>query len=107
VTLNDLKDLKKHAVVLLLRNLPRDAREEHLSAFLWQRLGISVAPEQLSIKPLEPPFDSANCLAVITHVSLADFFSRALDGIAFDGRQLQVHKPMPRTSPTEGREDER
>ena len=105
--MNDLKDLKKHAVVLLLRNLPKSATEVHLSDWLWARLGINVAPEQLSVKVLEPPFDSANALAVITHASLADFFARALDGIAFDGRQIQVHKPIPRTSPTEGRENER
>jgi hypothetical protein len=83
-------DLKKNSIIILLRNLPKDTIEEHLSAFLWQRLGWNIAPEQLSVKNLEPPFDSANCLAVVTRASLSDFFSRALEGIAFDGRMLQV-----------------
>jgi len=91
--------VKKNSTILLLRNLPKDATEEHLSAFLWQRLGINVAPDQLSVKNLEPPFDSANCLCVITRAPLSDFISRALEGIAFDGRQIQVHQ-----SKTEGQQ---
>ena len=79
-------NVKKHSMILLLRNLPKDATEEQLSTFLWQRLGINFAPEQLSIKPLE---DSANCLAVVTKHSLADFFSRALEGIDFAGRKIE------------------
>lgn len=83
-------DLKKHAAVILLRNLPKAATEEHLSDWFWAKLGINIPPECMSIKPLEPPFDSANCLAVITRAALADFLSRALEGVAFDGRMLQV-----------------
>jgi|ERR1700730_3519781 len=88
--MNDLSAVKKHSIIILLRNLPKDATEQHLADWFWSRLGLNVAPEQLSIKPLEPPFDSANALVVISRASLADFFSRALEGIAFDGRQLQV-----------------
>lgn len=99
----------RHSAILLLRNLPKDATEEHLSDFLWARLGLNIPPDYLSVKPLEPPFDSANCLAVVTRETLADFLSRALEGVAFAGRQIEVHQPKPRivTSPTEGREDER
>src|ERR1700704_4076407 len=92
-------DVRKHSIILLLRNLPKDMSEEHLSAFLWQRLGINIPSENLSIKPLE---DSANCLAVITRPALADFMSRALERETIDNRQIQVHQSAPRTSPTEG-----
>lgn len=101
--MNDLTAVKKHATILLLRNLPKDATEAHLSDWLWARLGINIPPECLSIKKLEPPFDSANCLCVVTRAALTDFLSRALDGIAFDGRQIQVHQPKP----NDGRESER
>ena len=78
--MNDLSAVKKHATILLLRNLPKDATEEHLADFFWQRLGINIPPECMSIKKLEPPFDSANCLCVITRAALTDFLSRALEG---------------------------
>lgn len=88
--MNDLKDLKKHAVVLLFRNCPKDTREEHLADFLWAKLGINIPAECMSIKVLEPPFDSANCLVVVTKAALADYFARALESLPFDGRQLFV-----------------
>ena len=83
-------DQKKHSVILLIRNLPKDAQEQHLADFFWQRLGINIAPEYMSVKQLEPPFDSANALVVITKAAMTDFFSRALETIPFDGRQLFV-----------------
>jgi hypothetical protein len=87
-------DVRKHAAIIILRNLPRDTSEENLSSFLWEQLGWNVAPEQLSVKNLEPPADSANCMCIITRATLCDFLGRALEGITFNDRALHVHQPQ-------------
>ena len=93
-------DQKKHAIILLLRSLPKSVSENQLADFFWQRLGINIPSENLSIRPLA---DSANCLCIISRASLSDFFARALEHETIDGQKIQVAQPKQ----NDGRESER
>jgi hypothetical protein len=74
--MNDINSIIRATSKPLLKfyNLPEDRMtEEQVAELLWQKIGINVEPSSLSVK-------GRMCFAALTPESLADFFSRALQG---------------------------
>ena len=80
---------------ITLKGLPAGITEEQVADYLWQKIGINVLPEHISLAPHDTPWSTV----IFTRETLADWLTRAfalcepLDGC----RPRAFPSPFPRS----------
>jgi hypothetical protein len=86
--MRDLSKKMSSAPLTLFRNLPGQITEEQLADFLWEKIGISIPVENISVRQHEHTKQRSSAIVVFDRESIADFFNRILENIRFDGHRV-------------------